>query len=58
MKKGEEVVFCGGRYWCPTAKYDGDSVIITDDDGGKVSFSEEEWNDFLEKAKTDTLGLE
>ena len=58
MEKGKEVVFCGGRYWCPMAKRDGDSVIITDDNGGKVSFSEEEWSDFLEKAKTGALELE
>lgn len=51
MKKEVEEIkggfkLCGGKDCCPTVKFKGGSVFITDDFGGKVKLSKKEFDLF------------
>jgi len=43
---------------CPTVTYDGTSVTITDDYGGMVTFTPDQWEVFVNDAESGSLTLE
>ena len=47
------VQLCGVQGCCPTVEINHNSnmVIITDDDGGKVKLTKEQWREAIAKAK-------
>ncbi len=44
---------CGTQGCCPTVEihHGSDKVVITDDDGGKVTLTKEQWTEALTKVK-------
>lgn len=46
---------CCGVQGCPIVEihHDLDKVVITDDSGGKVTLTEEQWREALTRAKVD-----
>ena len=46
---------CGVQGCCPSVEihHESNKVIITDDDGGKVALTKEQWREALTKAKVD-----
>lgn len=47
------IQLCGVQGCCPTVEihHDSDKVVITDDDGGKVTLTKEQWREALTKGQ-------
>ncbi|OGF68596.1 hypothetical protein A3H65_02415 [Candidatus Giovannonibacteria bacterium RIFCSPLOWO2_02_FULL_45_14] len=43
------VQLCGGQGCCPVVEIHHDKIVITDDDGGKVTLTKEQWREALTK---------
>lgn len=56
MEKGTKVTLCAGHYWCPVVEYDGERVLISDDDGNQIKIAPESWNILLENIQKGVLG--
>ena len=52
MKK---VKLCGGGSCCPVVEVGNETTILSDDFGGTVKFSNEEWNILKDKIKSGKL---
>ncbi|MBT9136540.1 MAG: hypothetical protein DDT34_01622 [Firmicutes bacterium] len=50
------IQLCGVQGCCPTVEIHrgSDKVVITDDDGGKVTLTKEQWREALAKVNIDT----
>lgn len=53
--KVTRIQLCGVQGCCPTVEihHSSDKIIITDDDGGKVTLTKEQWREALAKANVD-----
>lgn len=51
----KRIQLCGVQGCCPTVEIHrgSDKVIITDDDGGKVTLTKEQWREALAKVNVD-----
>jgi len=49
------IQLCGVQGCCPTVEihHGSDKVVITDDDGGKVTLTKEQWQEALVKVNVD-----
>ncbi len=47
------VQLCGVQGCCPTVEiyHDSDTIIITDDNGGKITLTKKQWREALTKVK-------
>ena len=54
--KVTRIQLCGAQGCCPTVEihHGFDKVVITDDDGGKVTLTKEQWQETLAKVNIDT----
>jgi len=55
-KNVTRVQLCGVQGCCPTVDiyHNTGKVVITDDNGSKVAFTKEQWQEALAKAKVET----
>lgn len=53
--KVTRIHLCGVQGCCPTVEihHSSDKVVITDDDGGKVTLTKEQWREALAKVNVD-----
>lgn len=53
--KVTRIQLCGVQGCCPTVEihHSSDKVIITDDDGGKVTLTKEQWREAFAKVNVD-----
>lgn len=49
--KTTRITLCGAQGCCPTVEINhaSNKIVITDDDGGKVTLTKEQWQDALTK---------
>ena len=49
------IQLCGTSGCCPTVeiKHDENKIVVTDDNGGRVTLTKEQWREALAKAKVD-----
>ncbi len=52
-KRVTRVRLCGVKGCCPVVEIHPDKVVITDDDGGRVTLTKEQWREALSKANVD-----
>lgn len=55
MEKGKEIKLCGGHYWCPVLCYDGEKILVQDDEKNKVVLSKENWNFLVDQIQNGSL---
>lgn len=45
VKEEGKIIFCGVKGCCPTITFNTDDVLLTDDFGGKVKLTKNQWNE-------------